>query len=295
EDMNQSAMNTDCASWTEKSVSQISIIRSFITSVPLKKICRLSMNSSIWEADKPEGAEDWFVKYKNQWKKMFDKTWEFWLAERNRYKTGEKLKRTFKTKGLPMIENRPWATTWDGIEFSKEYTLGYLYAFFKKIYPKYSQFFKTIVGEGEFIYRENQNEFTESYNMLNHIDQGLTALNNSLGPKGSYGDTFATVQSVQARTIQNYSKINSLMQTIEIEVQNFIVQFQTASLSMYKILNGFISPNKATHYESLGNINTIMGNMNENFKDLLQEAKDDFSEASNMIKEVELLTVKKAD
>nr|MCR4789676.1 DUF5312 domain-containing protein [Treponemataceae bacterium] len=47
EDMNQSAMNTDCASWTEKSVSQISIIRSFITSVPLKKICRLSMNSSI--------------------------------------------------------------------------------------------------------------------------------------------------------------------------------------------------------------------------------------------------------
>ena len=89
----------------------------------MKNLTALSMNSSIWVPERPEGAEDWFVKYKAQWRKIFDQKWENWLQSKRKYTVSLKIKKMLNSENLPLLPFRPWTEIWNGIPFSKEYSI----------------------------------------------------------------------------------------------------------------------------------------------------------------------------
>ena len=265
-------LDTECAAFVNKSLEEVSKIRSFLNTVPIIKITQLAQGSATWHCEKIEGMEDWFVKFKGQWRKAFDKKWDNWLKDREKQQTIAKIKEMFKSEEVPLIANRPWANCWGGIPFPKEYQLGFIFNFYQKIYTEYIKTLKTIMMEGEFLNRENLNEFTDSYNALNRIDQNLTNLNKELAPKGNYGTVFESASTTQARTIQNYAKITTMISSIENECETMIAQFKTAGHTIVRVLNGLLSPNKATRYDTLANINSIQGGLNEKFKAGIQSS-----------------------
>ena len=283
----QEKVSAECNSYIEKSLNQISLVNSFLKNVPIIKITKLSQNSSSWVPDRVEGMEDWFVKFKAQWRKIFDKTWANWLKDRSRYQVLQSIKTMFNCEDFPTIEHRPWTQAWDGIPFSKEYSLGFLFAFFQKLYPEYMRSLRIITTEGQFVKRENQEEFTENYNTMNSLHQGILNLNNALSPEGSYGEVFASVKEIQARTIQNYSKITSLIATIESEAQTLAIQFKSTSANIIQILNGILAPTKNSKYDTLANLATIQGPLNDKFRRTLEKIRENLENCSNLLNEIQ--------
>lgn len=287
----EDSVNQGCSEYLKKSIEQISLIKMFITTIPIEAIATISTNSSSYEVGKLDGVEDWFIKYKNHWRKMFDQRWENWLRDKKKYAINAKIKELFDTDTFPFIPNRPWQEIWGGITFPREYTLGFMYAFFQKIYPEYNKVLKVIMVEGDFANRENRVEFTDTYNMLNHIAQTIANINEQLSPRGAYGISFNNVIKDSLRTIQGQSKINNLLTTIEKEVASLTTHFANSCRAMNLIFTGILSLEKNSRYDSLVNIATIQGKTNILFRQQMKDVNVGFGEVLDLIKNLEAIDI----
>ncbi len=287
----ETSVNQGGSDYLKRSIEQIALIKMFITNIPIDSITSIATNSSSYEVENMDGVEDWFVRYKNHWRKIFDQRWEDWLRDKRKHATNKKIKELFETETFPFIPNRPWKEIWGGIPFSKEYTLGFLFAFFKKIYPELNKVLKIIMVEGDFAMRENRIEFTDTYNKLNHIAQTIININEQLSPQGAYGISFNTVIKESLRTIQGQTKINNLLLTIEKEVVNLTTQFAQSCKVMQLIFTGILSTEKNSRYDTLVNITTIQENSNIQFRQKMKDTLASFGDALDLIKELETIDI----
>ena len=290
-DTDEASVNQGGSAYLKRSIEQIALIKMFITSIPIESITSIATNSSSFEVEHLDGVEDWFIRYKNHWRKIFDKRWEDWLRDKRKHATNKKIKELFDSESYPFIPNRPWKEIWGGIPFSKEYTLGFLYEFFKKIYPKLNKVLKVIMVEGDFAHRENRIEFTDTYNRLNHIAQTVVNINEQLSPQGAYGISFNTVIKESLRTIQGQTKINNLLLSIEKEVVNLTTQFAESCKIMQLIFTGILSTEKNSRYDTLVNIATIQENSNIQFRQKMKDTLAGFGDALDLIKELETIDI----
>ena len=143
--------------------------------------------------------------------------------------------------------------------------------------------------EGDFAMRENRVEFTDTYNMLNHISQTIENINEQLSPHGAYGISFNNVIKESLRTIQGQAKINNLLTTIESEVVSLTTQFAEACRVMQMIFTGILSTEKITRYDTLVNIASIQGKTNILFRQKMKETLASFGDALDLIKELETI------
>lgn len=275
--------------FVERSIEQIAIIKSFINEIPLKNITALAMNSSTWIPERPEGAEDWFVKYKIQWRKIFDQKWERWLQNKKKYTVLLKIKKMLNTEKFPLLPFRPWAEIWNGIPFVKEYSIGFLYNYSQIILPKILRPLKILLIEADFTQRDSRVEYTDVFNELNHIVQNLQDFNTNLSPKGVYGTSFDNILKESLRTIQGQAKVDAVLRSIEAEASALITQFGNSARSLQIILGGILSDNKEARYISVTNIASIHGIDNGNIREQLQETKDNLMQAHEIIKELEAI------
>lgn len=288
-DINDSNEKADSSAYIKKSFENIAMIKMFITSIPIDSITAIALNSSSYEVENLDGVEDWFIRYKGHWRKIFDQRWESWLRDKKKHATSKKIKEIFDTDTYPFIPNRPWQDIWGGITFAREYTLGFLYAFFKKVYPELNKVLKIIMVEGDFAMRENRVEYTDTYNMLNHISQTIENINEQLSPRGAYGISFNTVIKESLRTIQGQNKINNLLITIEKEVSSLTTQFAESCRVMQYIFTGILSTEKNSRYDTLVNIATIQGKTNILFRQKMKETLASFGDALDLLKELETI------
>lgn len=279
------------AEFLEKSTKQIKIVKMFISSVPILKLTAVANNCSIWHAEKIPGGEDWFVRYKAHWRKLFDQKWESWIFDKRRKDTFDKIKALLTCSDYPYIPNRPWKDVWDGIPFPLDHSIGFMFAFFQDIYPIYSKVLKSVLVEGEFTQRENRVEFTDTYNLLNHLAQSIAVFNDKLSVKGIYGSSFSSIISESLRTIQGQSRIDALMNSIASEARLLISQFADACRSIQLITGGILHESKDPRYDTLSNIASIMGNQNMQFRQRLHDARIGMINALDIIKELESLEV----
>ena len=275
--------------YLKRSLEQVAMIKMFITKIPIENVAAIATNSSSLEIEPLDGVEDWFIRYKNHWRKIFDKRWDEWLRDKRKHATNKKIKELFETETYPFVPNRPWKEIWGGIPFAKEYTLGLLYAFFKKIYPELNKVLKIIMVEGDFAMRENRVEYTDTYNKLNHISQTVLNINEQLSPQGAYGISFNNVIKESLRTIQGQTKINNLLITIEKEVVNLTTQFAESCKVMQLIFTGILSTEKNSRYDTLVNIATIQGKTNILFRQKMKDTLTGFGDALDLIKELETI------
>jgi len=279
------------AEFLEKSTKQIKIVKMFISSVPILKLTAVANNCSIWHAEKIPGGEDWFVRYKAHWRKLFDQKWEAWIFDKRKKDTFDKIKALLTCNDYPYIPNRPWKDVWDGIPFPLDHSIGFMFAFFQDIYPIYSKVLKSVLVEGEFTQRENRVEFTDTYNLLNHLSQSITVFNDKLSSKGIYGDSFNSIISESLRTIQGQARIDTLMNSITSEARLLISQFADSCRSIQLITGGILHESKDPRYDTLANIASIMGNQNMQFRQRLHDARLGMINALDIIKELESLEV----
>ncbi|MGL4981515.1 MAG: DUF5312 family protein [Treponemataceae bacterium] len=269
----------------EKSIDKIAIIKMFNLSVPLKDICSVLYKDYDWQPSAPSGIEDWFFSFKNYWRKNFELQWDVWEKQQKQSEAISNACSFFQISFPPLLENRPWLEMWCTLDFSYEYSLGFLFHFFQKKYPEYTQDLKILLIEGDFRSRENNLEFTDAYNELEHLCTNILSFNDKLSTKGEIGKMFTKIVNDFQRTIQGKSQFDSIMNILKMDAKTYIQKFCIAINLMISLLNGINTESHKSHYETLVNIETIQGKKNQVFRASLKRIYTEMNLALSIIKD----------
>ncbi|MCR5614037.1 DUF5312 family protein [Treponema sp.] len=271
----------------DKSAANISMIHMFVKTVPFRHVSRIAFNNIRWQPENFTGAEDWFVKYKDQWKKLFDEKWNMWLVDKKKATIHAQMQHNFGIDDFPLLPDRPWAKMWEGIPFHFEYTTGFIFWFFESKYASATQALKLLLLEGVFDNKDNRQEFANTLNDLAQLSNDISKLADDLSTNGQIGLVFDKIAANHLRTLQAQSKIETTMLSLEADVQNIKNNFCNDCRSVKQIVNAALGNKKDTRYDGVSNINTIRGSQNEVFLSQLNNAKEIFASALEMIKELE--------
>ena len=277
-----------------KAASNISMIQMFISTVPLEALGKVIFSDYDWQCGVYGGAEDWFIKFKEEWKCVFDLRWAQWLRSRKKIQLENVLKEEFGISSFPELPYRPWAKLWGGLHFSCEMTAGFLYWFSLEKYDEVMEPLNTLVLEGVFINNENRTELSEAINDFDNINQSVKNFVQSLSSSGDVGTIFQNIEDNHIRSMKAQSQIDSLILNAETSVRNWEKKFCESCRTFEKIFSGILDEKKQKGYESIQNFVTIKGRENLVFRESVESARTILKEAKNVLSEVEPLELEKA-
>lgn len=260
----------------------------FMSSVPIYSIGNIVYTDICWKPEDFSGGEDWFVKFKTSWKKIFEQKWKTWIQECKKESLREILKTNFSLELFPILPFRPWSGIL-GITFKYEYTAGFLSWYFKEKFSTYELNLKTLMVEGKFHKKENLVSFTEAYNEFIQISVNLADLNRKLQNSGEYGSVFMKFQDGQMKSLQGQEKIESLMLKIESDISTAIRMFGESCRLMNLVLNGVLGIERNKNYDTISNFSSIQGRDNAKFMAQISETNGSIAEALKLIAELEVV------
>lgn len=288
-DGNKDGFTEKMSKYMEEAASNISLIKMFISTVPLRAIGTLVWQDAFWIPSKPDGSEDWFVKYKTSCKRTFDKQWEQWLAERKKHLATNILRETFGFKELPVLPHRPWGKLLGGVSFVYDYVMGFISAFYDEIYPNYSKLLKILMVEGEFIQKDNLIELTDACAELDKQRFALNKFKAGIAPEGEGGIMFENLTKENLLNPRDKAKLDSLLKSLETDTALILSQWCTSSRSIESILKGIITGARNSRYDTLSNLSSIQGQYNEKFRKKIDEMQLGFERSLEVIKDLETI------
>ena len=275
----------------DKATGFMTIIHMFITSVPLRYVNKVVYNNIQWQPDQFTGAEDWFARYKDQWKKLFDEQWNRWLKEKKKAGLNKQLKENFGIDSVPLLPDRPWANLWGGVPFHYESTAGFLNWFIAKKQHEVIDPLKILLLEGQFVNKENRAEFANTLNDLSQISSEMYSLSEDLSSKGQTGLIFEKLASEHLRTLAAQSKIETIIVEKEALIKARKNSFCNCARSVLNILNGIFAEKKDTRYDGIQNLASIQGGNNAAFRSRLMKCQEVFAAALDVLKELEQIDI----
>ena len=275
----------------DKAMANISMIHMFIKTVPMRSICRIVFNNVQWYPLNFVGVEDWFVRFKEHWKKLFDEKWNNWIVDRKKEKIKYQLYNTFNLNNFPLIENRPWTTLWEGVPFHFEYTAGFICWFFENEYNNCIQSLKYLLLEGLFENKDNRQEFAMVINDLSQLHNDVYSILEELSPLGSIGLIFDKILANHLKTLQAQSKIESTMLNLESHFQSVKKSFCDDCRIIIKVVGAVLGNSSDTRYDGILNLAAMKSDTGKSFAEELSISLEKFSNALEIIKELETVDI----
>lgn len=271
----------------ENATSQISMIKMFIQTVPLKLIGCIVYEDAKWTVENLSGGEDWFQKYKALWRKVFDKRWENYVSDCKLEEIKQSLSTNFKIDSFPLLPERPWTKLWNNVRFRIELSAGFLNWFMKNKFSSFESTLKLVMVEGDFVQKENREEFFDSFNKLVSIAEQFQILVKKISPSGEFGSIFKKILEQKIKTVQSFSKMESMIYEIEGDFRSLINGFCDSCRTLELCFTGIFHEKKDSRYDGLTNLNRISGIANEEFQQQLSLARVNLKNAFSLIKELE--------
>ena len=277
------------ADFINAAAAQISVIKMFVQSVPVYKMAKVIFENSMYIPEAYGGGEDWLVRYKNQWRLMFERRWELWNRDHKKEQLKVRLMDYFQLANFPLFPYRPWTKVWGGLSFHYELTLGFINSFFKNEYSSVTEVLKSAAVEGEFSSKDNQVEFLDTVNMLSAVNDALDILASQCSASGEYGIEFAKYEGIREISDPVHAQLTDVIEDIEHDTNNIINNFGKACRSLGNLMGGILGEKVSAFYGPLLNFNKIHGRDNKAFREAMMKAKLVFSHAYELVQEIEPL------
>ncbi|MBQ9495531.1 MAG: hypothetical protein IJR50_07835 [Treponema sp.] len=273
----------------KRALSDFSVMQMFITTIPLVTLGKIIFSDVSWQGEAFGGAEDWSIKFRGQWKQIFDDRWNAWLRDKKKHQLVDVLRANFGLTEFPELPYRPWASLWGGLKFHGEMTAGFLAWFNKYRYPDIIPVLNTLMLEGIFLKNENRTEFSEAVNEFSSVNQKIETFINSLSPRGSIGTAFEQVASEHMRSLHSQARIDSIIVTAESQVHEFEVAFCNQCRTIESVFHGIFDEVKDSKFDTLQNLMTLKGRENQEFRDKMREVRATLKNTQELLAEIEPL------
>ncbi len=278
-----------------KAISHVSMIQMFISTVPLEALGKVLFADYDWQVGVDGGGEDWFIKFKEAWKVIFDERWEMWLRDKKKAQLAETLKEKFGVDKFPEIPYRPWAKLWGGIPFRCEMTGGFLTWFAANMYDEVMNSLNVIILEGIFINNENRAELSEAVNDFSNINQEVMAFVESISERGQIGSTFYKLQEEHIRSLKGQAVVDNIILNAEMNMRTWEKLFCDSLRTVERVLHGILDETKEKGYDGIQNLMTIRGHDNHAYREKLAHTREILLEARKILAEIEPLDLPKVN
>lgn len=291
---NEEETGRDAGEFLNKAHSSLGLLMMFMNTIPIRSLGCLIHADSQWQITPFSGGEDWFVKFKNTWKRLFDQKWAAWESDCKKEAMLSSLKVNFGLEFFPHFPERPWANLWDsGVPFAYESTLGFLNWFMREKFSICELDLKTLLVQGSFNKKENYNMLAESFGAMIQLSISFQELERKLSPHGETGAMFNKITEERSRTLQAQSKVDQMMREVESDVISLIRRFCDSSRSILWILAGILGLTKDSRYDTISNLNKMKDKNNKPFVDKIEQSKNIMENALNFVMELETLDKQK--
>ncbi len=283
-------LETECTAFVTKAGAYLANIKSFRNVIPINDIVRFTLRDVAWKPNPVEGGEDWFVVFKNAWKKRFDQKWGLWQRHHRRAQVIKSILYYLGSEELPKLEYHPWENLWVPLTFNREMSLGFIKAFFSSVYPELIlRQLKVVLIEGEFYRRENLNEYTDTYNTLEHMQHEISLFETRLSPKGDIGEGFELVKREKMATTKGKARLDNLMMSLESTADDIVSRLTAAFRTMDLLLGGILGIARGGQYETLVNMASLQGKANDKFRQQLAKARELMNTAGALLGDAEVV------
>lgn len=268
----------------------LDMIRQFNASVPLTKIIRCVTRDFNFSPRAVSGGEDWFVVYKDYWKKHTDEQFASFGKQRRKIILVQSFKTFLNNASLEVSPNISSETNPNGIPASGAMGLSFLAAFYSEVFLSViNNILRTILLDGEFYKRENRTVFTEAYNNIMKIDEKIKKFEGKISEEGDYGKRYSLAKSEITSLPVKRKKIQIVTQEVNEEIQEIINSTQESFKTMIEVLQGIIKHETGGKYDTLSNLASLSAAKDKPFSDAVSQAKSKLEEASSLLKEANLL------
>jgi hypothetical protein len=248
----------------KKAETSLAVIREFNRLVPLACIIRCAARDMSVSPKEISGGEDWFVVYRDYWRRSIETLCAEYGRERRRAELHNSFKRLLQGAPLVPLAYAKSEQSPQGIPVKGALVLSFLLAFYNEVFlPAINKTLKTVLLDGEFQKYENRVEFAESYSVLIKYRDDIGKFEQEIAPAGDYGKRYALAQQEMSAPSVKRRKVQLVLEDINDDSEKIISSLRAASTNMGAILGGLIGQSTNANYGVLSNLSNMAGKNSE--------------------------------
>jgi len=268
-------MGREMRSLLGKAENALITIRSFNKQVPLTKILRCAFRDMSLCPQQISGGEDWFVVYRDYWKRQIEGRYAEYIRIRKYNELTESFRYFLKGTNLKVLDNVVSDSSPDGLPVPEAFTLSFLLTYYSAVFiTDINNTLRPILLDGEFFKRENRTEFTESYNDLMKLEGDIRRFEADIAPAGDLGKRYTQArQDITSLPIKR-RKVQMVLEDASRIAYDIVERTRQAMKSMINILNGIMKKEPGGKYDTLGNLSQLMSKtpaLTDNMNDAIQK------------------------
>ena len=253
-------MSTEIRGLLGKAENAIASIRAFNKKVPLTRILRCAYRDMNLTPKQISGGEDWFVVYREHWKRQIETKFEEFMRTRKHNELANSFRYFLKGTNLKILNNVISDSTPDGLPVSEAFALSFLLTFYSAVFmADINKILRPILIDGEFIKRENRTEFNESYNNLIKLEDDIRRFEMNISPKGDFGKRYSLAKQDMTSLPIKRRKIQIVMEDVSREASGIMERSREAMANMVNVLNGILEKDPSGKYDTLVNLTQLSG------------------------------------
>ena len=243
-----------------KAEESLEVIREFNKHVPLTWIIRCSTRNMAYATRQVSGGEDWFVVYRDYWKRRIESLFSEFMKDRRYRELLNTFRYYLKGTSLKMLGNTQSESNPDGLPIKGSFALSFLLTFYSSVFmPDINRILRPILIDGEFQRKENRAEFAESYNNLIKLEDDIKGFEHEISPTGDYGKRYSQVRQEMSLLPIKRRKIQIVIEEASKDAEKLSGQARDASRSMVNILGGILGRDTRARYDTLANLSHVAG------------------------------------
>jgi hypothetical protein len=279
-------VHTEIQRFLARAETSIAAIRDFNRKIPLARIARLAAGNVSLTATPVSGGEDWFLLYKDFWKRYIDERFFVYCGKRRRQELRKTLAEFFQGLPLKSLENAVSEENPDGIPVFRAESLCFLLTFHSGIFmPILNPFLRILLIDGEFRKKDSKLEYTESYNNLINLDDMIKNFDADLFYKGNWGKRYALARDEVSALGARRRKLRIIQEEIDEQARAIIDRSAFAINTIIRILNGITGKGIENDYSMLFNLPRLNQKSPE-FAEGLKKTERKLRETAKMLEDI---------
>lgn len=289
DDVGREGFDLDEAVTTELASAEkaLAAIRGFNARVPIEDILKVANEDPNWQCATTGGGEDWFAIFKSYWRERIDRRYQCFSAERRIAQLDSDIQALVGRDAPTWFQylSESGGERIPPMRYAR--ALRFLEAFYHHTFlSDINKSLKLVLLEGEFYKRDNRLDFTDAYNEILQIGDGLKRLDSRLSPDGELGGAYGQARTELSSVQIKRRKIDSAVKAADTEAEALLSKSADAMRRMNEILKAILSRETRGRYDSLSNLGRIEGKANKEFQKSLESSKDKLEKANFLLSEL---------
>ena len=262
-------------------------LRLFNRGIPLFDLSRLASGKANVFLKPVSAGEDWSALVRSYWKKRLRAEVKRFLVARE-YRVLETdaagLLGQEKLKNLPYYRQDIHTVP---LSLTHVSSLSFLHGFAANLFNgRLNPVLKQVLIDGEFYKAQNSEDFSESYNGLNLLQEKLRLASDYLSPRGEGGQLLVSLENDLTPSLVRKKKIEA----VAAEADSIALKHLTTGIEQLRLLasvvNGILHGEKGGRFDSLSNIGYMGGRNNETFMKELNSASITLNEGAKVLSDM---------